>query len=106
MANFGWSLPPGCGTLPGEEPTPPCDVCGGDVDGGTCICPECPVCHEAGNPDCYYSPDKPDTAPRHGTFWRQYIPLEASHNLLEVNRYQLENRARVDAWLEAHKEGW
>lgn len=25
---FGWSLPPGCGRLPGEEPEPPsCDDC-------------------------------------------------------------------------------
>ena len=29
---FGWSLPPGCGTLPGEEPEPQplrCSHCGG-----------------------------------------------------------------------------
>lgn len=50
---FGWSLPPGCGTLPGEESQPPC-------------CEECPEelfekcpgqdkCKEvylAGNPAC------------------------------------------------------
>jgi len=24
MANFGWSLPPGCGVTPGEEPLPEC----------------------------------------------------------------------------------
>ena len=29
MSNFGWSLPPGCGMLPGEEMLPPC-------------CEECP----------------------------------------------------------------
>lgn len=52
---FGWSLPPGCRTLPGEEPTPPCEVCGGDPEGDVdngCICPEC-ECGETGNPDCY-----------------------------------------------------
>lgn len=28
MGIFGWSLPPGCGTLPGEEPLPPsCEDC-------------------------------------------------------------------------------
>ena len=48
---FGWSLPPGCGTLPGEEPFY-CDVCGA-IDEDQCICSECPVCGDLGNPDCY-----------------------------------------------------
>ena len=62
MGIFGWSLPPGCGTLPGEEEYP-CEVCGGNPENpdepgkvsetGGCICPECPVCGEFGNPDCY-----------------------------------------------------
>ena len=56
MGLFGWSLPPGCGTLPGEEPVPPCEVCGRDPEGssleGGCICPECD-CGEVGNPKCY-----------------------------------------------------
>lgn len=51
MSTFGWSLPAGCGRLPGEEDEPPCDVCGQFVD--DCICPPCPVCGEQGNPDCY-----------------------------------------------------
>jgi len=52
MGKFGWSLPAGCGTLPGEESEGPCQVCGAfDVD--DCICPECPICTEIGNPDCY-----------------------------------------------------
>lgn len=51
MVNFGWSLPPGCGRLPGEEPDPPCAVCG--LDPGLCVCPECPTCGEQGNPACY-----------------------------------------------------
>ena len=37
MINFGWDLPPGCGTLPGEEALPPC-------------CEECE--DEGNNPDC------------------------------------------------------
>jgi len=47
---FGWSLPPGCVTLPGEEDCY-CAVCGSVDD--KCVCPECPVCGEVGNPDCY-----------------------------------------------------
>lgn len=53
---FGWSLSPGCSTLPGEEPIPPCEVCGRDPEGSdesACICPECPACQEFGNPKCY-----------------------------------------------------
>lgn len=52
---FGWSLPPGCGRLPGEEPDPPCAVCG--LDPGLCVCPECPTCGEQGNPACYAEDD-------------------------------------------------
>lgn len=51
MSIFGWSLPPGCGTLPGEEDEAPCEVCGQFVD--DCICPECPVCASHGDPECY-----------------------------------------------------
>lgn len=52
MSKFGWSLPPGCGRLPGEEPTPPCSLCGKDVESDDpikgCQCPECPECGEHG----------------------------------------------------------
>lgn len=49
---FGWSYPPGCDRVPGDEPSF-CEVCGGNVDNGNCICPECPQCGETGNPLCY-----------------------------------------------------
>jgi hypothetical protein len=57
MGIFGWSYPPGCNSVPGDEPDPPCEICGGDIevepeDGG-CICPECPVCGSYGDPRCY-----------------------------------------------------
>ncbi len=52
MSKFGWSLPPGCGSLPGEEDVP-CEVCGQFED--NCICPECMKCGEVGNPKCYDS---------------------------------------------------
>lgn len=51
MGLFGWSLPPGCSTLPGEEPDLPCEVCGLSPD--NCICPECPACGEIGRALCY-----------------------------------------------------
>lgn len=53
--NFGWSLPAGVSQAMidrsfGEEA--PCDVCGQWED--ECVCPECPVCGEYGNPKCYH----------------------------------------------------
>ena len=55
MGIFGWDYPPGCNSVPGDEPEEPCEVCGGFVDASTfeCICPECPECGDYGNPDCY-----------------------------------------------------
>lgn len=58
MSRFGWSLPPGCGMLPGEEDDGICEVCGREVLGsrsevGSCECPECDRCGEAGNIQCY-----------------------------------------------------
>jgi len=49
MGLFGWSLPPGCGRLSGEEDCP-CAVCGLMDD---CICPECPECGQQGDTACY-----------------------------------------------------
>lgn len=54
MPDFGWSLPPGAAghpSAPWNQPDMPCEVCGLEVD--RCICPECPVCEEQGNPLCY-----------------------------------------------------
>ena len=51
---LGWSCPPGCSGSPDEGR--PCNVCFLDPNSsGThgCICPECEVCKETGNPDCY-----------------------------------------------------
>ena len=50
MSMFGWSLPPGCGALPGEG-AEFCEVCGQDID--SCPCPACPVCQCCGAPECY-----------------------------------------------------
>ena len=48
MVSFGWSLPPGVSTLPGEEPAGPCLICGGNVDADECTCEECPQCGACG----------------------------------------------------------
>ena len=55
MGKFGWSYPPGCNSVPGDEPDPPCAICRKVIDSPVdpCTCPECPGCGEIGNPDCY-----------------------------------------------------
>lgn len=57
MGMFGWSYPPGCNSVPGDEPIGPCLCCGKDAEQepekGGCICPECPTCNAVGDPICY-----------------------------------------------------
>lgn len=52
---FGWSYPPGAANDPNapynQTDDGPCVVCAQPID--DCICPECPVCGEPGNPKCY-----------------------------------------------------
>ena len=51
---FGWSLPPGVTSRMIDEACGaelPCETCGRGTD--SCICPECPICGEAGNVYCY-----------------------------------------------------
>jgi hypothetical protein len=55
MGIFGWSYPPGCSSVPGDEPDPPCKICGHFPE--DCVCPECPRCGETGSPECYQEPD-------------------------------------------------
>src|SRR5262245_9328158 len=53
-AKFGWSLPPGAAGhpfAPWNQDDGPCAVCCKHVD--NCVCPECPVCGEPGEPTCY-----------------------------------------------------
>lgn len=52
MGIFGWSYPPGCHGTPYDEPDF-CEVCGGNIDADECLCEECSVCSEVGNPACY-----------------------------------------------------
>jgi hypothetical protein len=84
MGIFGWSLPPGCSTLPVEEPDGPCDVCGKEID--DCICPECPECGDIGNPACYIE---------HGMVKTQ----EQIASLAEAEaRWEAANKADAEYW--------
>lgn len=60
MGIFGWSYPAGCESVPDDEPCY-CDVCGQLDD--ECVCPECPLCGEVGDRECY---DDLNNEKRHG----------------------------------------
>ena len=91
MGIFGWDYPPGCHSVPGDEPDPPCDICGGDPD-GDCICPECPECGANGDPICY---------DQHGLV-RSQAQIDG---LAELKVEQLAEDAMYDRWAEEHPEG-
>ena len=89
MGIFGWSLPPGVTTLPGEEEYP-CEVCGEFPD--NCICPECPVCSDAGNPSCY---------PMHGL----HRTFEQKWNFAcRSQEWEIENWNENQFWSEIEKQ--
>jgi uncharacterized paraquat-inducible protein A len=48
---FGWDLPPGVSNSDLEQGDWICEICHKHVD--NCECPECPVCGDHGNPNCY-----------------------------------------------------
>lgn len=83
MRKFGWSLPPGVTTLPGEEDYP-CEICGEFEE--NCICPECPVCGEIGDPLCYK---------KHGLV----RTVEQANNLLKREKeWEEANRLENECW--------
>ncbi len=73
----------------------PCEVCG--LEAGQCICPECPACHETGDPECY----------RDGNpLALVAVPIA---NLWEAERKLREEEAaeaRAFAWVEESEIPW
>lgn len=74
MGLFGWSYPPGCESVPGDE-AEYCEVCGNPVD--DCVCPPCKVCGEYGNPQCYEN---------------------ASHGMVMTSTQEITRAANEKAW--------
>lgn len=72
MRTFGWSLPPGCGSVPGDEPMPPC-------------CEECPdeiYDNCPGEDKCeMFQKMMRDEAATNQSMYEDYI----SHNVKEVS---------------------
>lgn len=54
MSKFGYWYPPGAANDPNapyNQDDPPCDICGQEIE--NCICPECSVCGQIGERQCY-----------------------------------------------------
>ena len=94
MGMFGWSLPAGCGSLPGEEADPPCAVCG--LEAGACICPECLECGEQGNPQCYADKD-PEGNIRDANGAEAGQASDHPHHGLRRSQEQIDSLARMKA---------
>ena len=85
---FGWSYPPGVTSAMIDDQCQdvPCDICGGYPD-YSCVCPECPVCHQIGDPFCYddtFKPSNMQPHPSHG------LRLTAAQRLSKA-KYDLED---------------
>ena len=53
MGIFGWSYPPGVSRLPWDDLNLTCEICLGNPDDNSCLCPECEICGAQGDPACY-----------------------------------------------------
>lgn len=81
----GFNLPPGVTINDIERlfDEGPCEVCRNDVD--SCLCPECPECHVAGNPKCYsknhlvLSQEQKSNADRMEKRWAEDADAEAAY---------------------------
>jgi len=86
MIRSGWNMPPGCFSVPGDEEGV-CEVC--CKPASACVCPECPICREYGNPKCYdgsYQP--PLRLSREQILARQEARIEvARQTLLDEERF-------------------
>lgn len=83
-------MPPGCNVrdIPGNEEYP-CECCGHDA--ADCICPECPVCKESGNTDCYQK--------KHLEFNKDQLIGLAKLRIFRLND-QIADETSYIAWLE------
>lgn len=80
-------------TLQCLDTTAPCEVCGHNAD--DCICPECPDCHEAGNPYCYQTGRLKATYEQ--VIGHQRMLIARAEESLDTERMYLQ-------WLESHPD--
>ena len=89
-SKFGWSYPPGCSSVPGDEPCW-CEICRQYDD--NCVCPECPRCGDIGNPDCCKEVDLGICGELYGKetvaqqiAWQEYTVAELRQEWMEASQ--------------------
>lgn len=93
---FGWDLPPGCTMRDIDEQAGVgeiCEVCGYVVE--KCICAECPVCSENGNPNCYG-----DTVHAHGLEKSKEQQIGYAKRQIAELKDQIADHEQFIAWAE------
>ncbi len=97
---FGWSLPPGCTQRHIDEAAgvdAPCAVCA--LPAEDCVCPECHVCGQQGDPDCYST-----AGLGHGlSLNRQQVELRARARIRALQD-RIADEEQYLAWLEEQDE--
>jgi len=100
---FGWDLPPGVTQRMIDEAAghdgAPCECCG--LDPAECICPECPVCHETGRPNCYSARHVTDN---HGLEFNREQLMGQTRLRIEDLKQQLADAEYSLQWMEEHPE--
>jgi len=92
--SFGWSYPAGCSGTPYDD-DPQCEVCGGWPDhpdqDSACTCPECLVCGEFGDPNCYKEGHMPEPENTIKGFLNHIGIAPLSSALRAIDKHNLEH---------------
>lgn len=100
---FGWSLPPGVTNRMIEEAygeDGPCQCCGRDP--ADCVCPECQVCGEQGNPKCYEHSHGGELTLKFNKAQR----MGQSRMRVDGLQLQIGDEQQYQAWLEQQPDDW
>ena len=105
---FGWDLPPGVTSRMIDEAygqEEPCQCCGNDP--ADCICEECPVCGEQGNPNCYNK--DVDNNHDHSINYLIYTKAQRmGQSKMKIGQLktQINDEEMYLAWLEQQSDDW
>jgi len=96
---FGWSYPPGCSGPPEWDDTP-CDCCG--IRSCDCECPECSVCSEQGNPNCY----KAEKEGGHGMKYNKQQRIGQTLLRIDNLKGEIDCEQMYIDWLKDQPDNW
>jgi hypothetical protein len=82
----------------------PCAVCAMDV--ADCVCPECPVCGEQGNPSCYAIRGRKKADKRHGLKLNKDQSLARQRAVIFAAKQRLSEEERNLTVIESNPMEW